>query len=198
MHSTPTDVSRPTIYLDFDRTLCNTDQLYHLLGFRAGVTLSSEERVSLVELARKRSKDIDWPSLVYGDTFPTLRALHEHFRIVIVSFATIEDFQRMKIDASGVGSIVDAIFVVDGDKSKAILRDQEGRNVQSGGYFLDDRLEHVHDVRTVLPGITSVAMCRPDALGSLETRIGAIAEGIPVVQNLDEFSEHVFAGDRLW
>lgn len=197
--STETTSEKPTIYLDLDRTIYDTDQFYALLHFHTdSKKLTPEQRAEVLRMFEMSEQEIDWKSLVYPDTIQGLILLRTRYRVALVTFSPQVQFQHMKIVRSGIEPYIDASYVVDGNKSEAIRKDRAIIGNTTRQYFVDDRLDHLADVRSEFPDITCVAIARPRAMGAQEALLEAPVQGFPIVSNLDELILHVFRGDTSW
>jgi FMN phosphatase YigB (HAD superfamily) len=105
-------VHKPVLFLDFDRTLFDTDKFYEWLG---------DERFSrLLDLTAGKIASPDFSEMVYADTIPFLNRAKETHRLVLLTFAMNTALQRRKIRGSNLVSYFDDIIMTQGAKGEEV------------------------------------------------------------------------------
>jgi hypothetical protein len=166
-----------TLFLDFDRTLFDTERLYARLG--ASLLLPFLTGAESFE------------ELLYPDTLPFLRA-HAKDDLVLVTRG-IPALQRLKAEKSGVlRRVSHALYVSEGTKALAITKHLSAHLLREPAYFIDDMPEELAAVRDAHPRIQCVRMRRPTGRTSLLPG----PHGIPEVRDLAEFSNQHATAER--
>lgn len=154
-------VHKPVLFLDFDRTLFDTDRFYEWLG---------DERFSrLLDLAAGKIEAPDFAEMVYSDTIPFLKRAKETHRLVLLTFAMNTALQRRKVRGSNLVSYFDDIIMTQGAKG------QEAKNylerMGDTGWehaFIDDAPLNIDNVKMVTPHVKCIRIDRtpltPDML----------------------------------
>ena len=146
-------------FLDFDRTIFDTDAMYQIM--RNQLPESSIGSTESLDV-------IDAHSLLFPDA---LEFFSNHYpaEIFIVSSCagTTADwdmnFQKEKINLSGVKKYVNEILVVEGSKVQAIKKKLKSGE---GAVFVDDFDKHLNDVHESLSDIKVVQIDRLGKVGS--------------------------------
>lgn len=150
---------KPVLFLDFDRTLFDTDQFYDWLG---------EERFSrILDVSSGKIEPPDFSLMVYADTVAFLKKAKETHRLVLLTYSVNTVLQRRKVRGSGLVSFFDDIIMTQGSKgleAKNYLMCMDGSGCAGilGGehVFVDDAPENINDMKTVNPEIKSVRIER--------------------------------------
>jgi FMN phosphatase YigB (HAD superfamily) len=156
---------KPVLFLDFDRTLFDTDQFYDWLG---------EERFSrILDLSAGKIEAPDFRAMIYPDTISFLEQAGEAYRLVLLTYTVNIALQRRKVRGSGIVPFFDDIIMTQGSKGleakKYLTRmDASGWSVctdcagRAGGehVFVDDAPENVDDMKTINPEIATVRIDR--------------------------------------
>ncbi len=160
-----------TIFLDFDRTLFDTERFY------------SELERSFLLLPALLARESSLQEFLYPDTLPFLVA-HKAHDLVLVTRG-IPALQRLKAEKSGVlAHIPRALFVAEGTKAKAIQEHVASHPLQEPAYFLDDLPEELAAVRQELPNVSVVRMRR------LQARTSSLPGlDLPEAADLSDFAE---------
>lgn len=111
-------------------------------------------------------KIIDFVSDTGAYIFPDVENFLKNFKkedLFIVSFS-LTRFQLSKIFNSGISDFFRKVEVVNDKKSRAVrfLIEEERLNMSESFYFLDDRVEHIGDVKRKFPFIKSILVRRPE------------------------------------
>lgn len=145
---------KPVLFLDFDFTLFD--------GARFWASFGEAPEIALRALLEKKIPSPDYSVFLYSDTVDFLQRVREKFMLVILTFETFTDFQTEKIRGSGVTALVDDVVITGGMKSVAAKEWLVAHHIpSSNAAFLDDRLEHIVDMRMHIPEIFSVYFKRP-------------------------------------
>lgn len=166
---------KPVLFLDFDRTLFDTDQFYDWIG---------EERFSrILDLTAGKIKGPDFSAMVYDDTISFLENAKDSYRVVLLTFAMNTTLQRKKVRGSGLVQFFDDVIITNKSKGTEaknylermhlsgwpICHDCAGRD---GGehVFVDDMPTNIDEVKLHNPEIKTVRIDRYPL--SAETEIG--------------------------
>lgn len=177
---------KPVLFLDFDRILFDTDQLYAWLG---------EDRFArILGLTSGTIDPPDFATYLYPDTVDFLKKARVTHRIVLATIAVNTILQRKKIRGSGIIPLLDDVIMTSGDASgstgKGIaLRDYLVRIGDPGWEhtFVDDAGENIDEVKRMNPEIRCVRIDR-DPRVALMLHDGHLAPDY-VVSNLKELHE---------
>ena len=150
---------KPVLFLDFDRTLFDTDQFYDWLG---------EERYQrILELTSGQIQSPDFASYLYKDTIHFLKSVRKTYRIVILTYALNTVLQRKKIRGSGIIPLCDDVIITKGGEG-----DSTGKGVAAKDYiarigdsgwehtFVDDSAQNIDEVKRVNPEIRCIRIDR--------------------------------------
>lgn len=172
---------KPVLFIDFDRTIFDTSILDDALG---------EDTASrMAEILGGRATDPDYAAMLYADTRRALGALREAYHLILLTHAGIvwsREFQRRKVERSGVAAMVDEVIItmgMKGEEARAYF--EKTGTAPEGTVFLDDLPEQISDMKARIPASYTVLMVRnPAIVDSADSPpFGADA----VVQNLDQF-----------
>ena len=150
---------KPVLFLDFDRTLFDTDKLYDWLG---------EERFQrILALTGGAIPPPDFASYLYADTLPFLKQIRNSYKLVLLTFAQNTKLQRMKVRGSGIVPLLDDVIITTGDvegktgKGDAI-KNYFTRNQDSGWehVFVDDTADNLHEVKMINPDVRIIRIDR--------------------------------------
>lgn len=151
-------------YLDFDRTLFRTDDFYHfqkthpffcehvaLLQSLIDNTSTNRQAVNntLYNTMQKNGFSFrkgEIAEYVYPDVVPFLNRYKD--TVCIITFGH-PDYQKMKIDASGLSSYVSELLLVDDVLKGAYFSSREPK--ESEFVFVDDSVEQLADVAAHFP-----------------------------------------------
>lgn len=144
---------KPILFLDFDRTLFDTDLFYDWLGEKRFERLL---QVSTGEIAPP-----DFSVMLYADTLGFLKSMRTHARLVILTYDTNAGLQRKKLQGAGVVPLVDDIIITSGNKGEEAHRYLMGLG-ESGFHhaFVDDRADFISDMKDRNPGIRTFLIRR--------------------------------------
>jgi len=152
---------KPVLFIDFDRTLFDTDLFYEWLG---------DERFSrLLDLTACKIDPPDFAGMVYSDSVPFLVRMKETHRLVLLTFAMNTALQRRKVRGSGLVHYFDDIIMTQGakgDEAKYYLESTGDTGWEHA--FIDDAPLNIDSVKMVNPHITCIRIDRtplpPDQL----------------------------------
>lgn len=144
---------KPILFLDFDRTLFNTDQFYDWLGV---------DRYSrILDLLAGTIDAPDFSMMVYADVTPFLVKAKKTHRLVLLTYSLNTTLQRRKIRGSGLVSFFDDVIMTQGSKgieAKNYLIRTE--HAEKGHTFIDDTPKNIDDMKTENPEIRTVRIER--------------------------------------
>lgn len=177
----------PILFLDFDRTLFDTEKLYEWLG---------EDRFGkMAQVVALRIQPPDFGAMLYADTLPFLESAKETHELVLLSYAMNTKFQKLKIDGSGIAHFFTDVIITQKEKGievKSYLArkgstpgapDHEHLRLD-GNVFVDDVPRNVSEMKTTNPRICCIRIDRTrlawDDFG------GVAGEPDYIAQNLDE------------
>lgn len=176
--------NNPTLFLDFDETLFdNTKARNFILNDLKEHGITQEIWGETYELVKKEYKGvynreehffhlsqrasqsfdvsvhykkyIEFVSeCIYPDVLPFLKRYKES-RVVIVTYGE-EEFQTEKIEHSNILEYIDATIITDRAKSEALKDVFDGVS----GIFIDDRIEHLDDIKKAYPTIETILIDR--------------------------------------
>jgi FMN phosphatase YigB (HAD superfamily) len=186
---------KPVLFLDFDRTLFDTDQFYDWLG---------EERFSrILDLSAGKIEAPDFSMMIYPDTVPFLEKAREVYRLVLLTYTVNITLQRRKVRSSGLVQFFDDIIMTQGSKGleakKYLSRmDASGWSVcpdcagRAGGehVFVDDTPENIDDMKMINPEIATVRIDRTPP--SSDRSINATHKPDLIVPSLSTLSAQLF------
>ena len=173
---------KPVLFLDFDRTLFDTDQFYDWMG------PNRFERI--LELMGGHIEQPDYASYLYPDALSFLKKVRKSHRIVILSFALNLILQRKKLRGSGILPLVDDVIISegkDGTTGKGGAAKEYLARIGDPGWehvFVDDLPDNINEVKTMNPDIRCIRIDRkPMTQGMLQ---GDMLQPDAVVKNLTE------------
>ena len=159
---------KPVLFLDFDRTLFDTDQLYVWLG---------EDRFSrILALTGGHILPPDFASYLYPDSIEFLTRMRQTYRIVILTYALNTILQRKKIRGSGILPYCDDVLIVAGGEGILSGKGEAARaylkRVGDSGWehtFVDDLPENIDEVKRINPHIRCVRIDRVPSKDGVHT-----------------------------
>ncbi|KKQ53492.1 MAG: hypothetical protein US70_C0003G0035 [Parcubacteria group bacterium GW2011_GWD2_38_11] len=104
----------------------------------------------------------DMSAYIFADVADFVRAVGAE-NISIVSFGERE-FQTKKVLNSGIGKFIPKIVITDTSKAEAIAKilENEKGNSSEGMFFLDDRVEQIHNIKENFPDMITILIKRPE------------------------------------
>ncbi len=158
------------IFLDFDRTLFDTEQFYNSL------------ELTYIEGIIAGSIGADFSRFLYPDVLSFILNVREaNFSCHLVTFGR-RGVQECKFKLSGLEPYFDQMFYVEqGSKASVIQTYLEIGIPGTVAYFVDDSVEHLSVVATQVPVVTPIRICRPGAKGSK-----VLDDRFTTIQSLDE------------
>jgi FMN phosphatase YigB (HAD superfamily) len=137
---------KPVLFLDFDRTLFDTDQLYDWLG---------EDRFErILALTGGNITPPDFAEYLYPDTISFLKKARRSHRLVLLTFAKNTKLQRMKIRGSGIVPLLDDVIITigsdDGSTGKGEAIQEYFLKTADSGWehtFVDDDTRNLYEVK---------------------------------------------------
>lgn len=172
----------PVLFLDFDRTLFDTDKFFDWLG---------PDRFSrILALTSGTLASPDFSSYLYPDTLRFLASAKRTHRLVLLTYTVNIALQKKKVRESGVMSYFDDIIFSRGDGERS-GKGKDAREyllrIGDAGWehtFVDDSSENISEVKELNPEIRCVRIDRvPGGGGSLSH--GYLPPDL-VISSLDE------------
>lgn len=137
-------LSKPVLFLDFDRTLFDTEGFYAWLG--------EDRYAQTLALLSGRRAPPDFSTFLFPETLDFLRTMRAHYRLVLLSYSVNTVMQRRKVRDSGVAPLFDDILIVQCDKGAAATEylsrfaPTAWRHV-----FVDDEPGNISDMKSAHP-----------------------------------------------
>ena len=158
------------IFLDFDRTLFDTDRFYNQLERRVFIDSSS-------------IKDINLAKFLYPDVISFLKSCQiAGWRCYLVTFG-VRAVQEPKFLGCNIAKyFTDAFYVESGSKVAVIEKALENTVPHENIYFIDDTIAHLEAFNSEFPKSHAIKMSRIGAKGS-----GLKDPCFKNVADLDEF-----------
>ena len=143
------------IFLDFDRTLFDTEAFYRSLE------LNHIEGVVTGQLGT------DFSHFLYNDAISFMcNARKSSYQCHLVTFGR-RSVQECKVKLSGIESYFVHLFYVEQGSKASVIKNYLDKEVScEKAVFIDDTIEHLEQVRLLLPAVAPVRMARPGAKGS--------------------------------
>lgn len=144
---------KPVLFIDFDRTLFDTDQFYEWLG---------DERFSrLLDLTAGKIEAPDFANMVYSDSIPFLKRMKETHRIVLLTFAMNTALQRRKVRGSELVPYFDDVIMTQGAKGEEAKNYLERMGDTGWEHaFIDDAPENIDNMKMVNPEVRCIRIDR--------------------------------------
>lgn len=175
---------KPVLFLDFDRTLFDTEGFYAWLG--------EDYTSGLLDVASGKIAAPDFAQMIYPDTLPFLRKAKEVYSLVLLTYTVNTVIQRRKVEGSGIAQYFDDILMTrdgKGIETKNYLT-QKGYGL-SGHLFVDDAPENIDDMKKINPEIKSIRIERIPLSDS--DFVGVTYKADLVVSSLGELSPLLFS-----
>ena len=147
------------MFIDFDRTLFDTDLLYEWIG---------ENRIEkLMKLTSGELISPDFSQYLYSDTLEFLRWASTTHQLVLLTYTINVTLQDKKISGSGVAQFFDEVIMVTGEDG-----DFSGKGTAAKNYllktgvrglehvFLDDSPQNIDEVKQKNPEIRCIRIDR--------------------------------------
>lgn len=158
---------KPVLFLDFDRTLFDTDQFYDWLGENRFERIL---KISSGELAPP-----DFAEYLYADTLEFLKTAGKTYRLVLLTYALNTVLQRKKVRGSGIIPLLDDVIMTQGNASGQTGKGDAAldylKRIGDSGWehaFVDDAPENIDEVKRHSPDIRCIRIDRtPLAQGAL-------------------------------
>lgn len=144
---------KPILFLDFDRTLFDTERFYAWLG--------GERFSRILALTAGTIDPPDFAKLLYPDSIDFLKKARETHRLVLLSFALNLTLQRKKVRGSGVVSYLDDVIITD-DPKGPVAKEYIARLGDPGWQhaFIDDAPENVSEMKETNPEMNVIRIAR--------------------------------------
>jgi FMN phosphatase YigB (HAD superfamily) len=155
----------PILFLDFDRTVFDTEEFILWLG--------TDRIRTMMQLSTGMIPSPDFARYLYSDVQTVLPVLRETHRIVILTYAKMVPLQRKKLRGSGIVVLVDDIVITTGDtegktgKAEAISRYLEAHGDFGWNHiFVDDEQANLDEVSHAHPDMRVIRMVREGLVDS--------------------------------
>ena len=158
-----------TIFLDFDRTLFDTDAFYREL----------ERRILSVGFF-KNVFNLTLSEFLYPDTIDFLKKNKNH-TLILITYGN-KKIQRAKVTRCHITDYFSEVIYTNKLKGEPIKRMLEEQNYTKPIVFIDDKLQQLDSVSFLCPGVEVVRIKRPGQPNSTEERCNNCHE----VTNLQE------------
>lgn len=160
------------IFLDFDRTLFDTDRFYNEL-----------ERRSLIK--DRSIKNIDLAIFLYPDVIHFLKSCKiAGWKCYLVTFGARE-VQKPKFLGCNIANYFTETFYVESGSKVAVIEKAIGNSVPHENiYFIDDTIAHLEAFSHVLPEANAIKMSRIGAKGS-EMKVSRFTTVSNLIQALE-------------
>lgn len=157
---------KPILFLDFDRTLFDTDRFYEWLG--------PNRFDRLLEITGGVGVLPDFQTYLYADTIDFLRKSTHTHTLVLLTYAVNTILQEKKVRESGILSFFEDVLMTSGEGDQTgkgvFARDYIARRGASGWehLFVDDAPQNIDEVKRMNPPVRCVRIDRlPFAQGML-------------------------------
>ena len=150
---------KPVMFLDFDRTLFDTDKFYEWIGG------DSVERI--LKLTSGAITPPDFSLFLYADSIQFLRWVRATHQLVLLTYTVNTTLQKKKIDGSGIVPLLDEVIMVSGGEEGL-----SGKGVAAKNYllhinkpewehiFIDDSPQNIDEVKQINPKIRCIRIDR--------------------------------------
>ncbi len=173
---------KPVLFLDFDRTLFDTDQFYAWLG---------EDRFGrILGLMGGSIEAPDFSVYLYPDTLAFLKTARKTHRLVLLTYAINTMLQRRKVRDSGIIPLLDDVII--SSRDKGIEAKEYLARIGDPGWehaFIDDAPKNISEMKAVNPDIITLRIERVPL--SADAFHGLIHEPDVVVKDLNEVLQHL-------
>ena len=144
---------KPILFLDFDRTLFDTDKFYEWLG---------EKRFErILSITGGRLPPPDFSSYVFADAISFLKKIKPHYRAVILTYSLNTILQKMKIKGSGLLPYVHDVIVTQRGKGEQAKDYLEHIGLLKGHhFFIDDAPINIEEMKQSNLHVTSIRIER--------------------------------------
>jgi len=173
---------KPILFLDFDRTLFDTELFYEWLG--------AEESGRIDSLLAGNISGPDFAAMLYGDTRDFLLAMKENYSTVLLTYSTRTPLQELKVRESGVIPLLDEIIITQEAKGN-VIKEYLGKlgnhsTPNAMHVFIDDDRQNIESVKMNMPSVFCVQINRNNLLPG-EAPSAVLPDA--VVGNLVEFAQ---------
>lgn len=171
------------MFLDFDRTLFDTDKFYEWIG---------ENRVlRLTQLTSREIPPPDFSQFLYDDTVAFLQRVRGTHKLILLTYTINIVLQEMKMQGSGILEYFDEVIMVSGENGGLSGKGTAAREflmrVNEPGWehvFIDDSPHNIDEIKRMNPEISCIRIDRvTHAQGMLH---GELLAPDHIIRNLNE------------
>ncbi len=177
---------KPMLFLDFDRTLFDTDKFYEWIGE------DSVERI--LKLTSGAITPPDFSLFLYADSVEFLRWARTEHQLVLLTYTINTTLQKKKIWGSGIVSLVDEVIMVSGGDVGLSGKGAAVKNyllhINKLGLehiFIDDSPQNIDEVKRMNPKIRCIRIDRVANAHGMP--YGALLSPDYIVHDLNEFKD---------
>jgi FMN phosphatase YigB (HAD superfamily) len=150
---------KPVLFLDFDRTLFDTDKFYDWLG--------SDRFGRILAITGGTLAPPPFDTYLYEDTTHFLKRMMKVYRIVLLTYAVNTVLQRKKVRGSGIIPYLDDVLITQGEvgekTGKGTAAAEYLHRIGDSGWehvFVDDDPRNIDEVKRVNPEIRCIRIDR--------------------------------------
>ena len=150
---------KPILFLDFDRTLIDTDRFYVWLGD------SVEKRIS--QIVNREIEPPNFADYLYADTIHFLQVVKKRYYVALVTYGVNLKLQEIKLKGSGIAHLFDDIIMTSGDnqgmtgKGSAIKKNIIERSAEKLiNFFVDDASQNIDEVKNLNKDVRCIRIDR--------------------------------------
>ena len=172
--------SKPVLFVDFDRTLFDTERYYLWLG-----QPRSEQNQALIDGTRELP---DFSSFDFSDSEEFLTQVRKKFELAILSFVKLEyspqqaELQQKKFDGSGLVKYCADVIITTGLKSEEVKKYLIGREQTGARFaFIDDEPMHLSSMKDLHPKAFCVLLWRGGEMTGIQLPKSAASKRPDVV-----------------
>ncbi len=142
------NTDRPICFVDFDRTLFDTEALYRILRGMGDPHESIAEKVQKIEDGIVPTPNMQ--ELFFKDIHQFLKRMTLSHNLVLLTYSTTPRFQKMKIDAVDIAGFFSDIRITDQPKW-TVMNEYIGNNNKKLHMFIDDQEDNIRETLMHIP-----------------------------------------------
>lgn len=137
---------KPILFIDFDRTLFDTNQFADWLG--------EDAEARLTAITKGELTPPDFSTMLYADAIVFLSAVRKNYTLVILTFASLRKVQQLKVEGSGLMGYVDTVIITEGDKGEEVKNYLLEHKLEGVGHaFVDDKESNIVRMHAANPSV---------------------------------------------